>query len=213
MDYLLTLLNGNPATGMYVIHVLNHHEHINDKEDWGYTNNVKYQWNILNLIIYPIITTGNFIKGKNKFLKEKGNEIFQTRESREKVILFSFYILLLIIDPLQTIWYIILPNLVAQMIVVATNLLQHDVGNRDSEINHSVNFTNPILNWLTFNNGYHTIHHLYPELHWSLCPEHHKKYVKPHIDPKLDRESFLETMFKFYIWPGKRFLAENQIQE
>ena len=33
--------------------------------------------------------------------------------------------------------------------------------------NNARNFIGPVINYLTFNNGYHTIHHMYPSMHWS----------------------------------------------
>ena len=33
--------------------------------------------------------------------------------------------------------------------------------------NGARNFVGPVINYLTFNNGYHTIHHMYPTMHWS----------------------------------------------
>ena len=35
------------------------------------------------------------------------------------------------------------------------------------------------MNWFTFNNGYHGIHHMKPGLHWSLAPEVHAKELAP----------------------------------
>jgi len=33
--------------------------------------------------------------------------------------------------------------------------------------NGARNFVGPVVNFLTFNNGYHTIHHMHPTMHWS----------------------------------------------
>lgn len=54
-----------------------------------------------------------------------------------------------------------------------------DGGRADAGGAHSVevknwngarNFVGPVINYLTFNNGYHTIHHMYPTMHWSRLP-------------------------------------------
>mgnify|MGYP001497374797 CR=1 FL=1 len=60
------------------------------------------------------------------------------------------------------------------------------------------------MNWFTFNNGYHGIHHEHPGLHWSLAPEVHAKEYAPHIDPRLDRKALLPFLFTQYIYPGIR---------
>lgn len=75
---------------------------------------------------------------------------------------------------------------------------------RDSKWNHSRNFVDPILNYLILNNGYHTMHHMYPGKHWTELKELHEKMVKPHIDPRLDCPSLFGYLFKTFIYPGKR---------
>ncbi|MCK6589258.1 MAG: fatty acid desaturase, partial [Polyangiaceae bacterium] len=56
----------------------------------------------------------------------------------------------------------------------------------------------------TYNNGFHTIHHMEPGLHWSLLPEAHKARVAPHIHPNLDQSSLLGYLWRTFGWPGKR---------
>jgi len=56
-------------------------------------------------------------------------------------------------------------------------MLQHDGCDEGNNINSARNFTGSIINYLTFNNGYHTIHHMNPKLHWSKLPEMHNKML------------------------------------
>ena len=53
-------------------------------------------------------------------------------------------------------------------------------------------------------NGYHTIHHLYPIMHWSLYPEHHRKLVIPRMDPRLDEPSLPAYAWRTFVSPGVR---------
>ena len=66
------------------------------------------------------------------------------------------------------------------------------------------NFSGKWLNWLIFNNGYHGAHHNKPNLHWSLLPEYHDKYMRPNLHPNLDRDSLLKYLIEAHIYPGKR---------
>jgi len=75
---------------------------------------------------------------------------------------------------------------------------------RVSSFNTARNFVSPQLNWLLMNNGYHTIHHHRPYLHWSLLPEAHAREVKPHIHPALDQPSMFGYIFNQYVSPGIR---------
>jgi len=84
--------------------------------------------------------------------------------------------------------------------IVTLNLLQHDgcttpkegearAGVDFQEYNCSRNFTGWLLNYLCFNNGYHTIHHAYPTMHWSVLKREHEAQIVPKMDPRLDEPS------------------------
>jgi hypothetical protein len=47
------------------------------------------------------------------------------------------------------------------------------------------------VNWWVFNNGFHSIHHDIPGLHWSLCPEAHYERYTGNIHPNLEQKSLL----------------------
>jgi hypothetical protein len=102
-----------------------------------------------------------------------------------------------------------LPHLYAKAAIITLNLLQHDGTDEKSKYNHSRNFTGAMLNFLCYNNGYHTIHHWYPGKHWSILPAAHDKLVQPHIHPNLDHPSILGYMFSAYVYPGIRLDFEG----
>ena len=59
----------------------------------------------------------------------------------------------------------------------------------------------PVLNALLFNNGYHTVHHLKPGVHWSQTPELHAQHVAK-IHPSLLVKSWWGWMFHtFFVRP------------
>jgi hypothetical protein len=53
--------------------------------------------------------------------------------------------------------------------VLIFNYVQHVHADEESRYNHSRNFTG-LLNAMLFNNGYHTIHHEHPGVHWNETP-------------------------------------------
>jgi hypothetical protein len=82
--------------------------------------------------------------------------------------------------------------------------VQHVEADAESEWNHSRNFVSPVLNALLFNNGYHTVHHLTPGVHWSQTPELHAKHVAK-IHPSLLVKSWWGWMaYTFFIRPFTR---------
>ncbi|KFA80879.1 hypothetical protein S40288_11604 [Stachybotrys chartarum IBT 40288] len=73
-----------------------------------------------------------------------------------------------------------------------------------SKYNFARNFTGQTLNYLCFNNGYHTVHHLHPGLHWSILPQKHQELIAPHIAPSLEISNILFYMWRSFIYPGLR---------
>jgi beta-carotene hydroxylase len=66
-----------------------------------------------------------------------------------------------------------LPALLAPGFMLFTNYAQHVHCDAQSPDNHCRNFVAPIANWLTFQAGFHTVHHERPAVHWSRYPELH----------------------------------------
>lgn len=79
-----------------------------------------------------------------------------------------------------------------------TNWIQHVGCVPDSTWNHSRNFVSPWMNYLVFDNGFHTVHHARPGLHWSLARAEHEK-VAHLIDPRLNADSIPQYALHTYV--------------
>jgi beta-carotene hydroxylase len=55
-----------------------------------------------------------------------------------------------------------------------------------------------LINLALFNNGYHTIHHEAPGIHWSETPAAQKK-IQNLIDPSLNERSFWWYILRVYL--------------
>ncbi|MGC4087794.1 MAG: fatty acid desaturase [Polyangiaceae bacterium] len=91
-----------------------------------------------------------------------------------------------------------LPALLAPSWMMFTNYLQHIECDPESPDDHSRNFVNPLFNWLTFDNGYHTVHHEQPGLHWSLLHDAHVARAA-RIDPRLNQDSIFGYCMQAYV--------------
>ena len=202
---LLSLAMGFPASGVVAMHNHNHHVHNNHAEDFVRVSLVNFRWNLLNLLLLPFVAL-------RRYASVKSRELAAWRTTRpdlyrqlclERWTLYPMMIVLGVARPLETLVYLILPWLFGQWGILAINLIQHDGCDPDSEYNHSRNFVGRWINWCTFNNGYHTAHHLRPGLHWSLLPQLHEQ-IREQMDPALERRSLGAALIEFYVWPGRR---------
>jgi hypothetical protein len=170
------------------------------------TTKVRYNWNLLNglLFFWHVVLSG----GKDDQLyfaaQERLNRPIARQRRREQFAVFGAAGVLLLLDWKRWVWFALLPQFYAKYCILSLNLLQHDGCDITSKYNFARNFTDPLLNYLCFNNGFHTVHHLYPGLHWSVLPRKHQELIAPHIAPSLEDPSILGYMWRTFIYPGLR---------
>ncbi len=128
----------------------------------------------------------------------------------ETAVFLSVMGTLLVVDWKRFLLYVMIPHLYAAWGIITMNLLQHDGTDADTDFNHSRNFVGKLVNFWTYNNGYHTIHHMEAGLHWSLAPAEHATRVKPFMDPRLDEPSMLAYLWRTFGWPGQRLRYDGK---
>jgi fatty acid desaturase len=193
-DWWLTVFYGFPIFAWIPTHNKNHHRFNNREGDDSITYRVSEKNNFLTLISYPTISGYYQQKAIFSYLKEmKAN-------NKEKfwISISQYFVLVLwigaalLIDWEKALLFVIIPQQVSLFSVLIFNYVQHVHADEESEWNHSRNFTG-FLNFLLFNNGYHTIHHHKAGLHWNKAAQAHNE-IKQNIDPIL-----LERSFWWYI--------------
>ncbi|NWG29270.1 MAG: fatty acid desaturase [Ignavibacteriaceae bacterium] len=197
-DWWLTVFYGFPIFAWIPTHNKNHHRFNNREGDDSITYRVSEKNNFLTLVSYPTISGYYQQKAIANYLKDmKAN-------NKEKfwISISQYFVLVLwiaaslIIDWEKALLFVIIPQQVSLFSVLIFNYVQHVHANEESEWNHSRNFTG-FLNFLLFNNGYHTIHHHKAGLHWSIVPDAHKE-IEKNIDPILLERSFWWYIFRSY---------------
>tara|TARA_B100001758_G_scaffold110710_1_gene94910 strand:- start:228 stop:1226 length:999 start_codon:yes stop_codon:yes gene_type:complete len=203
--HALSLTYGHPASTFVPGHNLSHHRHTQSSKDPMRTTKVRYRWNWVNLLMFQPRVAWDVFRMDMRYMalkKHCGEPYFWTC-AQEWLVVGLAQMALACLCVRKFVLYVYAPHLFAQWAIVSINLMQHD-GCDKTGINNSRNFTGSWVNWLTFNNGFHSIHHQNPTLHWSKLPSAHACHVKGAIHPNLEQSCMLSYMYKAFVWPGKR---------
>lgn len=209
---LLSLTYGHPVSMFVPGHNLSHHKYMQTPKDRMRTDKMRFRWNLMNQLMFNFVVGGAIFKDNYEYAK-----LMRTRKPawyRQLMLELGAYVAFLAITLFVSVWptfeiwkflvFVVLPHQYAVWGIAGINFVQHDGCDGDSKYNHSRNFTGKLVNWFTFNNGFHGIHHIHAGLHWSLTPAAHEKELKPFMDPRLEYKSLLAFLFKQYIFPGVR---------
>ncbi|MBK6516342.1 MAG: fatty acid desaturase [Polyangiaceae bacterium] len=209
---VLTLTYGHPVSAFVPGHNLSHHKHTQTRKDVMRTSKTRFSWNLLNGLFFIVKVAPAIMRGESLYFKTMKERLpaWYRQYQIEFWVLHALYLALFIADWKKALVFVFLPHKYAAWGIVTMNLLQHDGADENSEYNHSRNFVGKLVNWFTFNNGFHTIHHVHPGMHWSLTPEAHAREIAPHIHPALDQKSLLAYIVRTYLWPGKRLTYLGQ---
>ncbi len=208
----LSLTYGHPVSMFVPGHNLSHHRYTQTPRDRMRTDKMRFRWNLLNQLFFNFAVGGAIFKDNFEYAK-----IMRTKKPawyRQLMIELGFYALFLGVTLFFSLWptfepwrflvFVFIPHQYAVWGIAGINFVQHDGCDPESPYNHSRNFTSGFVNWFTFNNGFHGIHHMHAGLHWSLTPAAHAAELAPFIDPRLDQSSLFAYCFKAYILPGRR---------
>lgn len=206
LQIALSLTYGHPVSMFVPGHNLSHHKYLQTTRDRMRTDKMRYRWNLLNQLFFSFAVGGAIFRNNAEWVQKMRKQ--RPRWYRQFLVETAFYVgfllVLLWLDWKKFIFFIVLPHQYAVWGISGINFVQHDGCDADHPHNHSRNFTGWLINWFTFNNGFHGIHHMHPGLHWSLLPEAHAREVAPYVDPRLDQPSLIAYCWKAYIWPGRR---------
>lgn len=208
---ILSLTYGHMVSAFVPGHNLSHHKHTQTRRDVMRTTKLRFRWHFLNGALFFVVVALGIVKGEGRYFgaMKTRHPVWYRQLRIEQAVLYSIYAVLLYLDWQKFLVLVFLPHKYAAWGIVSMNMLQHDGCDAESEYNHSRNFVGALTNFFTLNNGYHTIHHMHPGLHWSLAPAAHAKEVAPHIHPNLDQPSLLLYIWRTFFWPGQRLAYDG----
>jgi fatty acid desaturase len=199
-SYVISLFYGYPAVGWVPTHNQVHHKLNNAPGDSSRCPRVFKGNHLLALVVYPTLTSLAQTRDVNAFMLDlwrHKRRAFWSAAS-EFIVFFGVMLVLLVVDWRRTLLFLVIPQQVALFTIQAVNFLQHIETATGSEWNHSRNFVSPVLNAILFNNGYHTVHHMKPGVHWSQTPALHAQYAAK-IDPALNVPSLGRYLVHTYL--------------
>lgn len=197
---LLTLVKGHTSAGVIQAHNLNHHVYICTGKDWIRPELAGTSVGSMRLVRYIFNASISMAKGRRRSPNKGLSSKIILRIKQERYILLITIVGLTILSFNTLALYVALPWAIGVIMLVGVNLLQHDQCIIGSRYNHSRNFTGILGNWFFFNNGYHAAHHDHPGLHWSQLADFHHHQIHPYIDPRFEKKSILNYLFKNYLF-------------
>lgn len=202
---VLTLIYGHPVSSYVPGHNLSHHKHTQSRKDVMRTTKARFSYHLLNLLFFFFCVAPSIMRADSTYIRAmRGRHPRWFRQMLlELAALYGVSIALFVLDWRKALIFWIVPHIWAQWGIVTMNILQHDGCDGESRYDHSRNFIGKTINWWVFNNGFHTVHHEQPGLHWSLIPEVHAKTIAGNIHPDLDQPSLFA-----YVW--RTFVLSNR---
>ena len=202
----LTLSYGHPVSMFVPGHNLSHHRYTQTSKDLMRTTRFRFRWNLLNQLLFSTLVGPPIMRSNLEYARAMRTQ--RPKWYRQLLVETAFYVgflvLALALDWQKFLLFVLIPHQYAVFGITGINFVQHDGCDPEHPHNHSRNFTGKLVNWFTFNNGYHGIHHMHPSLHWSKAPEVHARELTPFIHPALEQRSLLAYLWTAYVWPGKR---------
>lgn len=198
-EYWITCFYGFPTFAWIPTHNKNHHKFNNKEGDYTITYRFWEANNLFTLLTYPSIS-GIY---QQTPVRNHMKRMWKNRKSRfwyfvsQYVILIAFFAIAFVINWQKALLLVVLPTQVGMFAVLVFNYLQHVHCDEEHKYNHSRNIVGPVMNIFLFNNGYHTVHHDNPGLHWSEGPAAHAK-IAHKIHPSLNEKSILWLVFRVY---------------
>jgi len=200
MSWLATIFYGFPSFVWVAVHNDNHHRLSNAPGDSTATWKVSNKHNLLVAGTYPFVSMLYQQPVVGKFVLDawKNNRSRFWACVSQYVIFWGGAAFALWIDWRAFVWAFALPWFCGVYMMIYFNYAQHVHCDPYSDWSHSRDWTGKLLNFLLFNNGFHTVHHNRPGVHWSKWGQMHEE-VKDKIPLELQEKSLAWWLVRQYL--------------
>lgn len=174
VEYILASLMGIPAGTYRIHHIVMHHKEDNIHPH-DLSSTMAYQRdNLLHFLFYWLrFEFGIWVELPYYTIKKKYYGLF----IQSTIAILSYvavvYYIYNYIRIAYALWIFILPQFIVSFLLMFGNWSQHifvDPNHYSDDHQLTINLINTPYNQVTFNDGYHIMHHKYPALHWTQLP-------------------------------------------
>ena len=188
LDQLLLLLCGMPILFWKVHHLGNHHRFNWTEQDWSSPFNFRHaqspeqpvSYRYYQLTYYPLFCFHSTIH----VLRSRNPRLLGTLVATAVTMSIGSAILVDVFGVWRWLAVMGTTYLAAGLMLGAANYLEHYSVHEDAHHFSAWTYTCRIHNLLSYNGGYHLLHHLRPSVHWSDLPHEHAadpSYAHPHL--------------------------------
>lgn len=204
----LSIFYGCPIAAWIPTHLLNHHRFPNRERDVTRTDRLSPQHNLWQALRYSVLCgtwQAPLVLEYARRARQRQDRAWRELRTQLGVLVLAHagalaLALALHGAALGSLVYLLAvgPAWIAPHLMFFTNYIQHVHCDPQSPDNYCRNFVSPFANWLIFQNGYHTVHHEQPNLHWSQYPALHAARAA-RIHPSLNQRSLLGFCIANYV--------------
>ena len=210
---VISFFYGYPTFGWIPTHNENHHRYVNRQGDatatWRHTRQ-NTAWTAFAYFFHSAAWQGPLIVRYLQRVRRSSTKAWLWLLGQYVIVFGGHFLALLVAlrmygPKVGTFVYLSalgIPAIGALWGLMFTNYVQHVDCDETSKWNHSRNFVSPWMNFLVFDNGYHTVHHQRAILHWAEARAAHEA-VADKIDPSCNESSIASYCWKTYVL-GKR---------
>lgn len=171
-EILLALPGGVSYPVMKYINVHLHHRHDNGEGDPTSTKGKENGWPaVWYWISYGYITHKETIRGLFATDAKPTWKRLRRQYIEDNLLMLVFATAFFIYDPKGMVLFYLIPYIIVSINIGYFAWLTHAPA-RDGKYNGSINNTNNWMNLFIHNQGYHSLHHIKPSIHWTAIPEY-----------------------------------------
>lgn len=205
IEFLFTLYRFDGCYAWKATHNANHHRYANSDADYTYTYRYSHHNDLPQFLRYLAHGVRAYFRASFSYWlslvsKPRNTSAFRLGLlwSLQIATWLTVVLTLWHIDAKTTAYALLLPQAFGVLAMVGTGYFQHHHTDTHHPYNSSRNFVGIWLNRITFNHGFHLVHHRNINMHWSQWPQEHHR-LSHRIHPQLNEPSLAFYFLKIFV--------------